>query len=179
MPAEPTDERWQELGRADELAKSPIQQIVCGRTKIALIHRDGVWSAISGVCNHVGGPLGEGRLDGDYVVCPWHAWKFHWRTGLGEPGFEEEPLFDPGRCPGPERSPAAPFVCERRPGRLDVTVRADLADVHPPAAREVDADGLAGAVGEEDRERSLMVDHDRITVVFCCDGASLLIEDAS
>jgi hypothetical protein len=41
-------------------------------------------------CNHVGGPLGEGRLDGDYVTCPWHQWKFHRATGKGEPGFEED-----------------------------------------------------------------------------------------
>jgi multimeric flavodoxin WrbA len=38
----------------------------------------------------VGGPLGQGKLDGEYVVCPWHNWKFHFRTGEGEPGFEED-----------------------------------------------------------------------------------------
>ena len=46
--------------------------------------------AVSNVCNHFGGPLGEGRLDGDYITCPWHGWKFHRRTGVGEPGFEED-----------------------------------------------------------------------------------------
>ena len=84
------EERWEEIGTAAELARTPLVQLTIGRTKIALIHRDGVFGAISGVCNHVGGPLGEGRLDGDYVVCPWHAWKFHRETGLGEPGFEED-----------------------------------------------------------------------------------------
>ncbi len=54
------------------------------------MHKDGEFSAISGVCNHVGGPLGEGRLEGDYIVCPWHYWKFHCRTGQGEPGYEED-----------------------------------------------------------------------------------------
>jgi multimeric flavodoxin WrbA len=38
----------------------------------------------------VGGPLGEGRLDGDYIICPWHGWKFHRASGRGEPGFEED-----------------------------------------------------------------------------------------
>ncbi len=42
------------------------------------------------MCNHVGGPLGQGRLDGDYIVCPWHNWKFHCETGVGEPGYEED-----------------------------------------------------------------------------------------
>ena len=49
-----------------------------------------MFGAVSNICNHVGGPLGEGRLDGDYIVCPWHNWKFHRGTGVGEPGFEED-----------------------------------------------------------------------------------------
>ena len=40
------------------------------------------------MCNHAGGPLAEGRIDGEYVTCPWHNWKYHFKTGLGEPGFE-------------------------------------------------------------------------------------------
>jgi multimeric flavodoxin WrbA len=42
------------------------------------------------VCNHAGGPLGEGRLDGDYITCPWHNWKYDRFGGQGEPGYEEE-----------------------------------------------------------------------------------------
>ena len=26
----------------------------------------------------------------NYIVCPWHNWKFHRRSGVGEPGFEED-----------------------------------------------------------------------------------------
>jgi nitrite reductase/ring-hydroxylating ferredoxin subunit/multimeric flavodoxin WrbA len=82
--------RWCDVGDAAELAKKPLQEVVVERTRIALVCREGTFSAISGVCNHVGGPLGRGRLDGEYVVCPWHNWKFHARTGEGEPGFEED-----------------------------------------------------------------------------------------
>ena len=57
----------------------PLQQVRSARKRIALTCKDGEFGAISGVCNHVGGPLGEGTLDGDYVVCPWHYWKFHCR----------------------------------------------------------------------------------------------------
>jgi len=83
-------ESWIDVGAADELRHKPVQQVLLGRKRIALVYKDGRFSAISGVCNHVGGPLGEGTLDGDYVVCPWHYWKFHCRTGEGEPGFEED-----------------------------------------------------------------------------------------
>ncbi|MFI4945984.1 MAG: Rieske (2Fe-2S) protein, partial [Burkholderiales bacterium] len=84
------EERWVDVGSARELSENTITPVHAGATPIALVHRDGGFTAISGVCNHVGGPLGEGRLDGDYVVCPWHNWKFHYRTGEGEPGFEED-----------------------------------------------------------------------------------------
>jgi multimeric flavodoxin WrbA len=33
---------------------------------------------------------GEGTLEGDYVVCPWHYWKFERLTGAGEPGYEAD-----------------------------------------------------------------------------------------
>jgi multimeric flavodoxin WrbA/nitrite reductase/ring-hydroxylating ferredoxin subunit len=67
-----------------------LQQVLLGRAPIALVFKDGEFSAVSGRCNHVGGPLGEGRLEGHYVVCPWHYWKFHCRTGQGEPGYESD-----------------------------------------------------------------------------------------
>jgi nitrite reductase/ring-hydroxylating ferredoxin subunit/multimeric flavodoxin WrbA len=83
-------QEWIDVGALDELAQRGLQQVTAKRTRIALCYRDGQFSAISGVCNHVGGPLGEGWFDGDYVTCPWHFWKFHCRTGEGEPGFEED-----------------------------------------------------------------------------------------
>jgi multimeric flavodoxin WrbA/nitrite reductase/ring-hydroxylating ferredoxin subunit len=82
--------RWIDLGPVETLRLAPLQQVVVERTPIALSFADGRFAAVSGVCNHVGGPLGHGRLDGDYVVCPWHNWKFHRATGEGEPGFEED-----------------------------------------------------------------------------------------
>jgi len=85
-----SEQDWIDVGAVDELRGIPLQQVTAQRTKIALTCRDGIFSAISGSCNHVGGPLGEGRLEGDYVVCPWHYWKFHSRSGAGEPGYEAD-----------------------------------------------------------------------------------------
>jgi nitrite reductase/ring-hydroxylating ferredoxin subunit/multimeric flavodoxin WrbA len=78
-------EDWVALGNAETLAKRPLQQLSARNTPIALCHRDGQFTALSGVCNHVGGPLGEGIIDGEYVTCPWHFWKFHWWTGKTRP----------------------------------------------------------------------------------------------
>jgi len=87
---------WMDLGPVETLRTKPVQQLDAGQRKIALVYRDGRFSAVSGTCNHAGGPLGEGHLDGDYLVCPWHHWKFHAITGEGEPGYEEDkvPSYD-------------------------------------------------------------------------------------
>jgi multimeric flavodoxin WrbA/nitrite reductase/ring-hydroxylating ferredoxin subunit len=85
-----SDGQWYDLGEAAELARTPLKQVLVGRTRIALSCVGGSFGAINGTCNHAGGPLGHGALDGDYVVCPWHHWKFHRITGEGEPGFEAD-----------------------------------------------------------------------------------------
>lgn len=85
-----SDAVWHDLGPAEALQSPPLRQLVIGRTRIALSYSHGVFGAISGTCNHAGGPLGEGRLDGEYVTCPWHNWKYHRSGGQGEPGYESE-----------------------------------------------------------------------------------------
>lgn len=81
---------WHDLGDVEALRQKPLQEIIIGKTRLAVSWRDGALAVISGACNHVGGPLGQGTLEGDYVVCPWHQWRFHRATGKGEPGFEED-----------------------------------------------------------------------------------------
>jgi multimeric flavodoxin WrbA/nitrite reductase/ring-hydroxylating ferredoxin subunit len=82
---------WIDIGAADELSKHSCRPMKIKNAALAISFKDGVFGAISHACNHVGGPLGEGRIDeAGYIQCPWHGWKFHRRTGLGEPGFEED-----------------------------------------------------------------------------------------
>lgn len=83
-------ENWIELGSVDEFKQKKLTEIIIGKTKLAVSYHNEQFGIISGVCNHVGGPLGQGHIDGDFVVCPWHYWKFHFKTGKGEPGYEED-----------------------------------------------------------------------------------------
>lgn len=85
-----SEAQWHDLGSVETLQAQSLQEIILGRTKIALSYQNGEFGAISGVCNHVGGPLGKGCLQGDLVVCPWHHWKYDRKKGCGEPGFEAE-----------------------------------------------------------------------------------------
>jgi nitrite reductase/ring-hydroxylating ferredoxin subunit/multimeric flavodoxin WrbA len=129
-------DNWIDVGDARELGATPLRQLQLEKTQIALVCKDGVFSAISGRCNHVGGPLGEGTLEGDYVVCPWHYWKFHCRTGVGEPGYEDDAVpahdvrVEAGRVlvnlkPASKRTrkPHAPHPLARQPVREDGPIR--------------------------------------------------------
>ncbi|MGA2942432.1 MAG: Rieske 2Fe-2S domain-containing protein [Xanthobacteraceae bacterium] len=86
----PNDEDWIDIGHTAEFSGTPLKRVTVLNQDIAVSFKNGEFGAVSNVCNHVGGPLGEGRLDGDYIICPWHNWKFHRRSGAGEPGFEED-----------------------------------------------------------------------------------------
>ncbi len=121
-------EQWVDIGAADELARTPLRRCKVNDIDVAVSFRDGAYGVLSNACNHVGGPLGEGRLDGDYVVCPWHGWKFHRCTGIGEPGFEQDCV------------PAFPVRLER--GRVLVNIaaptrRKKTPHAPHPLAREV------------------------------------------
>lgn len=81
---------WTDLGDADVLGASPLSHVRAGGRDLALSCRNGQFGVLANTCNHVGGPLGQGRLDGDYVACPWHGWKYHRCTGQVEPGSETD-----------------------------------------------------------------------------------------
>lgn len=65
-------------------------------TQICLANVDGTFYAIDGECTHMGGPLGEGELDGKNVMCPWHSSEFDVTTGevLGPPADEPQRKFE-------------------------------------------------------------------------------------
>ena len=82
--------RWHDIGPVEDFRARPVTEIRVDRLTLAVTWNGDDLGVISGACNHVGGPLGQGHLEGDYVVCPWHQWKFHRRSGEGEPGFEQD-----------------------------------------------------------------------------------------
>jgi nitrite reductase (NADH) small subunit len=55
---------------------------------VAVYHTSNGFFATDNICPHRGGPLAEGDLIGDEIVCPWHLWGFDVTTGLC-PGNKE------------------------------------------------------------------------------------------
>jgi len=70
------------VASVSELQPDCVMEVSVGQTPYALCNAGGRITALSGICPHRGGPLGQGEISGNYVVCPWHAW--HWNCANGE-----------------------------------------------------------------------------------------------
>ena len=62
---------------------------------VGLFNIGGQFYAISDVCTHDNGPLVEGRLDGECIICPRHGARFNIKTGQQTmPAFQPVPLYE-------------------------------------------------------------------------------------
>jgi len=75
------------LGRARVVALPGAERIAVfryrdnGKTKLA---------AVSNVCQHQNGPLGEGRVIDGLITCPWHGYQYRPEDGCSPPPFGEK-----------------------------------------------------------------------------------------
>ena len=68
-----------------ELPENSHRTIKAGELELSLFHYEGVVTALGYACLHMGGDLGQGRVqrldDGElYAVCPWHGWQYNLRN---------------------------------------------------------------------------------------------------
>jgi nitrite reductase/ring-hydroxylating ferredoxin subunit len=98
-------------------------RIVCvSGERVAIFKYDGKISAVSNVCQHQNGPLGEGKIVAGCITCPWHGYQYVPETGAAPPPFAEKvPTFNVrvqnGRVwidpkPNPAGSRAQPALIE-------------------------------------------------------------------
>jgi nitrite reductase/ring-hydroxylating ferredoxin subunit len=71
-------------------------KIVClSGERVAVFRYAGKISALSNVCQHQNGPLGEGKIVLGCVTCPWHGYQYLPETGAAPPPFVEKvPTFN-------------------------------------------------------------------------------------
>ncbi|MET8154880.1 Rieske (2Fe-2S) protein [Sphaerisporangium sp. NPDC005289] len=75
------------LGRLDEIPVGEGRAYTVDGEQIAVFRlRDGNARAVSAVCTHAGGPLADGQIDGDVVICPLHQHMFELATGCSTTG---------------------------------------------------------------------------------------------
>lgn len=79
-----------------DLADEKPTKVIAGSVAIVLVKRGETIHALRETCTHLGGPLSEGKLEGDSIRCPWHGSRFCLTDGhvLDGPAVFPERLFD-------------------------------------------------------------------------------------
>jgi 3-phenylpropionate/trans-cinnamate dioxygenase ferredoxin subunit len=67
--------------KVSEIAPGTTRRVVVNGSELLLCNVGGNLYAIEDVCTHDGGPLDQGQLEGETVVCPRHGATFDVRTG--------------------------------------------------------------------------------------------------
>jgi nitrite reductase (NADH) small subunit len=86
--------------RAEAPQPGQVKELEAAGKVFCLGNLNGELHALNGVCPHRGGPLGQGWVDGESVVCPWHSWSFNLRTGIAEHPVQQQVRVYPLRAEG-------------------------------------------------------------------------------
>ena len=78
-----------EVCAVDKIPEKCAQVVSLGGERVAVFRYEGKVSAISNVCRHQNGPLGEGRIIDGCVTCPWHGYQYSPDTGASPPPFTD------------------------------------------------------------------------------------------
>lgn len=76
--------------KVDEIPEKCAKIVSLAGERVAVFHYDGKVSAISNVCQHQNGPLGEGRIIDGCVTCPWHGYQYRPESGAAPAPFKEK-----------------------------------------------------------------------------------------
>jgi nitrite reductase/ring-hydroxylating ferredoxin subunit/uncharacterized membrane protein len=87
---------WADVLAAQELGEGSLRRVEAAGTPVLLANVGGRVTAIGNTCTHMGCSLGDGKLDGDTVVCPCHGSRFRVSDGavVEGPATVPEPAYD-------------------------------------------------------------------------------------
>jgi nitrite reductase/ring-hydroxylating ferredoxin subunit/DMSO/TMAO reductase YedYZ heme-binding membrane subunit len=80
---------WIELCDAREIPDRRARIFPIGGERVAVFRQGDAISALSNVCKHQNGPLGEGRIVDGCVVCPWHGYQYRPADGRSPAPFTD------------------------------------------------------------------------------------------
>lgn len=89
LPTQQSD-GYVRICRVDEIPEKCAKIASVSGERVAIFHYDGKVSAISNVCQHQNGPLGEGRIIDGCVTCPWHGYQYRPESGAAPAPFKEK-----------------------------------------------------------------------------------------
>lgn len=90
------DDGYTKVGNITDFPISSLRKVVVSGEAVLVTNIGGKLYAVSDSCTHRGGPLSEGELDGNIVICPWHGGQFEITTGkvVSPPPMKGLSVFD-------------------------------------------------------------------------------------
>lgn len=87
---------WIPIGNGDDIPEGGAKIVrTPGGADAAVFRHGDKLSAVSNVCAHQGGPLGEGRVIDGCITCPWHGYQYRPEDGCSPPPYSEKiPTFE-------------------------------------------------------------------------------------
>ena len=79
-----------EVCKVNDIPEKCARVVSLSGERVAVFRYDGKLSAISNVCQHQNGPLGEGRIIDGCVTCPWHGYQYRPDCGAAPAPFKEK-----------------------------------------------------------------------------------------
>lgn len=79
---------WVKIDPGD-LGVGEVTTVVAAGRALAVIRTEQGLGVLDNRCPHQGGPLGEGLLEGPWLLCPWHGYEYDPVTGEPPPGFSD------------------------------------------------------------------------------------------
>ncbi|MEL6795256.1 MAG: Rieske 2Fe-2S domain-containing protein [Planctomycetota bacterium] len=85
------DSEWADAGPVGGIPddRARVVRLPSGDS-VAIFRHDGRLTAMSNVCKHQGGPLGEGKVVNGCVTCPWHGYQYRPGDGCSPPPYTEQ-----------------------------------------------------------------------------------------
>jgi nitrite reductase/ring-hydroxylating ferredoxin subunit/uncharacterized membrane protein len=101
---------WTDAAAADDVPANGLLRVEVAGQQVVLAAVAGQLRAMGATCSHYGGPLDQGSVEGDCLVCPWHGSRFR--------------LSDGSVARGPATAPQLSYDVRIQGDRVQLRVRA-------------------------------------------------------
>ena len=79
-----------DICKSSAIPDTRAKVIALGNERVAVFRYGDNISAVSNVCRHQNGPLGEGKIIDGCITCPWHGYQYRPEDGCSPPPFTDK-----------------------------------------------------------------------------------------
>lgn len=91
VPRTEAETGWVDVGDLNDIEEGrAIIGVLPQGERVAVFRFQNRLSALSNLCSHQNGPIGEGKVVLGFATCPWHGYQYRLEDGCAPPPFKEK-----------------------------------------------------------------------------------------